>query len=370
MSSFDFDAAVVGAGAVGLATGYALSRRGLSVLVLDSEAFIGSGVSSRNSEVIHGGLYYATGSLKARLCVQGRRALYAFLDTHGVEYDRCGKLVVATASEETAALDVIERQAGVNDVEGIRRLTGAEARALEPEVNAVEALLSPESGIFDSHGYMLALQGEIETAGGVVALNTPFEGASLLSGGGFELRTGGAEPAKLSVGRLVIAAGLQAQACAELVEPYPAERIPPLHYGKGNYFVLNAKAPFSRLVYPPPITGALGVHYKRDLAGRAHFGPDLEFVEAEDYTVPEARAAGFYAYIRKFWPGLPDGSLTPDYAGIRPKLHGPGEPQPDFVIDGPAEHGVEGLVALFGIESPGLTASLAVGEEAAVRLGS
>jgi L-2-hydroxyglutarate oxidase LhgO len=267
MSDLDFEAAVVGAGAVGLACGYALARRGLSVLVIDSEAYIGSGVSSRNSEVIHGGLYYATGSLKARLCVQGRRALYAFLDTHGVEYDRCGKLVVATASEETAALDVIERQAGVNDVEGIRRLTGAEARALEPEVNAVEALLSPESGIFDSHGYMLALQGEIETAGGVVALNTPFEGASLLPGGGFELRTGGAEPAKLSVGRLVIAAGLQAQACAELVEPYPAERIPPLHYGKGNYFVLNAKAPFSRLVYPPPITGALGCTTSATLPG-------------------------------------------------------------------------------------------------------
>ena len=367
MSDLDFDAAVVGAGAVGLATAYALGRRGLSVLVLDSESGIGSGVSSRNSEVIHAGLYYATGSLKARLCVEGRRSLYAFLDSHGVAYDRCGKLVVATAPEEVAALDAIEAQAAINGVEGVRRITGAEARALEPELNAVEALSSSESGVFDSHAYMLALQGEIEAAGGVVALNAPFAGAEPLAQG-WSLRTGGEEPAVLTVGRLVIAAGLQAQACAEQVTGYPPERIPPLHYGKGNYFVLNAKAPFSRLVYPPPIKGALGVHYKRDLGGRAHFGPDLEFVDEEDYQVTEERAAGFYAYIRRFWPGLPEGSLSPDYAGIRPKLHGPDEPQPDFVIDGPGEHGVAGLVALFGIESPGLTASLAVGEEAARRL--
>ena len=368
MSSFDFDAVVVGAGAVGLATGYALARRGQSVLVIDREHHIGAGISSRNSEVIHGGLYYPTGSLKARLCVEGRRALYAFLDSHGVAYDRCGKLVVATEAAETPLLDRIADQAAINQVEGIERLTGAQARALEPEVNAVEALLSSESGVFDSHAYMLALQGEIENAGGVVVLGTPFERATPLDGGGFSLRAGGEAPATLTARSLVIAAGLGAQSCAAAVEGFPADRIPELHYGKGSYFLLRGKAPFRRLVYPPPIPGALGVHYKRDLGGQAHFGPDLEFVQAEEYDVNADRAQGFYAYIRRFWPALPDGALSPDYAGIRPKLHGPGEPQPDFVIADADDHGLPGLVALFGIESPGLTASLAVGEEAAGRL--
>jgi L-2-hydroxyglutarate oxidase LhgO len=364
-STFDLDACVIGAGAVGLATAYALARRGAATLVLEREAAIGQGVSSRNSEVIHGGLYYPTGSLKARLCVEGRRRLYRFLDEHKVAYDRCGKLVVATNEEELARLDVVLRQAEVNGVEGMARLTAQQAMAMEPALSCTGALLSPQTGVFDSHGYMLALQGEIESRGGIVALRAPLARARPLAGSGFEVRTGGPEAASLSCGLLVIAAGLGAQAAAAMVEGFPEARIPALHYGKGVYFRLNGRAPFGRLVYPPPIPGALGTHYRRDLGGQGHFGPDLQYVERPSYDVDPARAARFYADIRRYWPGLPDGALAPDYAGIRPKLHGPGEPQPDFRLDGPQVHGLEGLVALFGIESPGLTSSLAIGEAVA-----
>lgn len=369
MSDFDFDAAVVGAGSVGLATAYALGRRGLSVLVLEKGRHIGEGISSRNSEVIHAGLYYPTGSLKARLCVQGRRMLYAFLDAHGVAYDRCGKLVVATSREEVARVEAIAEQARINDVEQIELITADQAHALEPEAKALMALKSPQTGIFDSHGYMLALHGEIERMGGAVALGAPLQGATPLDGGGFRIRTGGDDPAELTVGRLVIAAGLGAQASAAAVEGFPADRIPKLYYGKGVYFALSGKAPFRMLVYPPPIHGALGVHYKRDLGGRAHFGPDLQFIDEINYDIDPGRAAAFYDYIRRFWPGLPDGALSPDYAGIRPKLHGEGQPQPDFRIDGPEVHGLKDAVALFGIESPGLTSSLAIGEAVADTLG-
>jgi L-2-hydroxyglutarate oxidase LhgO len=358
---------VVGAGAVGLACGYALARRGLATVVLEKERAIGTGVSSRNSEVIHGGLYYETGSLKARLCVEGRRALYAFLQSHGIDHDRCGKLVVATSDDEVPLLESIAAQAARNDCE-VEPVSGSRARALEPELHAVEAILSPQSGVFDSHGYMLALQGEIEDGGGGVALGAPFLRAERLPGGGFRVHVGGAEPTVLTTRRLVLAAGLGAQTCAEQVEGFPRERIPDLHYGKGSYFVLNGRAPFARLIYPAPTPGSLGLHYRRDLGGQARFGPDLEFVEIEDYRVDLARAADFYAQVRRFWPGLPDGALSPDYAGIRPKLHGPGERQPDFDIDGPEGHGIEGLAALLGIESPGLTASLAIGEEVGRRL--
>jgi L-2-hydroxyglutarate oxidase LhgO len=369
MADFDFDAVVVGAGAVGLACGYALARRGLVVAVLEQGPLIGEGVSARNSEVVHGGLYYPTGSLKARLCVEGRRALYAFCDSHKVAYDKCGKLVVATDPAGAERLEAILAQAAVNDVEGMARLTAAEAQAMEPELFCLAALHSPESGVFDSHGYMLALQGEIEAAGGAVVVSTPFEGARPRDGGGFEIKAGGAEPTTLTARFLVTAPGLSAQAVAATIEGFPRETIPQGHYGKGVYFRLSGKAPFSRLVYPPPIPGALGTHYRRDLGGQAVFGPDLAFVDTLDYSVDPGRADAFYRYIRKFWPGLPDGALQPDYAGIRPKLHGPGEPQPDFRIDGPQAHGLAGLVALFGIESPGLTSSLAIGEEVAARLG-
>jgi L-2-hydroxyglutarate oxidase LhgO len=247
-------------------------------------------------------------------------------------------------------------------------LTGPQARALEPGLAAVAALLSPTSGVFDSHGYMLALQGEIEDRGGAVVAATPFEGAAPLAGGGFTVRAGGEAPTRLTTRLLVTAPGLSAQAVAGHIEGFAADLIPALHYGKGVYFRLTGRAPFERLIYPPPIPGALGTHYRKDLGGQAVFGPDLAFVDTEDYSVDPARADGFYAYIRMFWPALPDGALAPDYAGLRPKIHGPGEAQPDFRVDGPEVHGLAGLVVLFGIESPGLTSSLAIGEVVAARL--
>ena len=369
MAEFDFDAVVVGAGAVGLACGYALTKRGLTVAVLEKEAAIGQGVSSRNSEVVHGGLYYPTGSLKARLCVQGRRALYAFCDAHHVDYDRCGKLVVATSVDEVARLDAILEQALINDVEGVAHVSKAEAIALEPELACEGALISPQSGVFDSHGYMLALEGEIGAGGGAAVTSTPFEGATPLEGGGFSVRAGGEEPATLTCRYLVTAPGLFAQDVAAKIEGFPAAEVPKGHYGKGMYFRLVGKAPFSRLIYPPPIHGALGTHYRRDLGGQAVFGPNLTYVETLDYSVDPAMRGEFAAYIRKFWPAVPEEHLSPDYAGIRPKLHGPDDPQPDFRIDDATAHKLPGLVALFGIESPGLTSSLALGEEVAGRLG-
>ena len=368
MTDFDFDAVVVGAGAVGLACGRALAKRGLSVLVLEKEPHIGRGVSSRNSEVIHGGLYYPTGSLKAQFCVEGRRALYAFLESHKVDSRKCGKLVVATEEAEVDRVEAIFQQAAANGVEGLEHLTGAQARALEPGLNAHSAILSPESGVFDSHGYMLALQGEIEDAGGSVVVSTPFDRAEPLPGGGFTVTAGGEGGATLTTRLLVTAPGLAAQAVAARIAGYPADRIPAGQFGKGVYFRLTGKAPFERLIYPPPIPGALGTHYRKDLGGQAVFGPDLSYVGTEDYSVDAAKAAEFEGYIRRFWPGLPDGALTPDYAGIRPKLHGPGEAQPDFQLRGREDHGIDGLVALFGIESPGLTSSLAIGEAVAGRL--
>jgi len=368
MTGFDFDAVVVGAGAVGLACGYALGKRGLQVAVLEKENAIGQGVSSRNSEVVHGGLYYPSGSLRARLCVAGRRALYPFLEAHNVAYDRCGKLVVATNAEEVPRLDAILKQAQVNDVEGMQRLTKAEALALEPELACEGALLSPESGVFDSHGYMVALQGEIEACSGAVVVNAPFEGATPLRGGGFEVRAGGAEPVKLACRYLVTAPGLSAQGVAGAIDGFPPAMIPKAHFGKGMYFRLIGKAPFARLIYPPPIPGALGTHYRRDLGGQGVFGPDLHYVDRPDYTVDASAEGDFYTAVRKFWPGVPEGALSADYAGIRPKIHGPGEPQPDFRIDGREAHGIGGLVALFGIESPGLTSSLAIGDEVAEKL--
>ncbi|WP_312782356.1 NAD(P)/FAD-dependent oxidoreductase [Brevundimonas sp.] len=365
---FDFDATVVGAGAVGLACGRALAKRGLSVLVLEKEPHIGQGVSSRNSEVIHGGLYYPTGSLKAKFCVEGRRALYEFLGGHKIDHWKCGKLVVATEEAEVPRIEAIFQQATTNGVEGLEHLTGAQARALEPELNAHAAILSPESGVFASHDYMLALQGEIEDAGGSVVVSTPFERAEPLSGGGFRITAGGEGGAVLTSRLLVTAPGLSAQSVAAAIDGYPPVDIPARHLGKGIYFRLTGPAPFNRLIYPPPIAGALGTHYRKDLGGQGVFGPDLAYVEAEDYSVDPAKAEEFAHYIRRFWPGVTVERLTPDYAGIRPKIHGPGEPQPDFQLHGAEHHGIDGLIALFGIESPGLTSSLVIGEAVAEAL--
>jgi L-2-hydroxyglutarate oxidase LhgO len=365
----DFDAAVVGAGAVGLAIGYCLALRGKSVIVLEKTSGIGQGISSRNSEVIHAGLYYPTDSLRAKLCVEGRRRLYPFLQAHGVAHEKCGKLIVATDESEIPRLEALAGQGARNRVEGLEWLTGDEAKAMEPELSAVAALLSVETGILDSHGYMLALQGEIEGRGGIVALRTPFLSATPIRGGGFAVRAGGDDPTQFSASTLVISAGLAAQAAALAVAGYPCEEVPRLHLGKGVYFKLAARAPFKRLVYPLPIPGALGTHYTRDLDGQGRFGPDLEFTQTETYDIDPARAEAFECAIRRYWPRLPMQALQPDYAAIRPKLHGPGQPQPDFRIDGPERHGLAGLVTMFGIESPGLTSSLAIGEEVATSLG-
>ncbi|PWR22726.1 NAD(P)/FAD-dependent oxidoreductase [Zavarzinia aquatilis] len=361
-------ALIAGAGVIGLAIGRALARKGIEVIVAEAAAAIGSGISARNSEVIHAGLYYPTGSLRHRLCMSGRRALYPYLADHGIGHRRCGKLVVATDDVEIAKIEAIAGLATCNGVEGLRLLTGAEARALEPSLACVAALFSPGTGILDSHGLMLSLQGEIEDAGGAIALATPIERASRKDGR-WLIGFGGREPGAIEADILINAAGLGAQALAGAIEGYPAALIPPLVLAKGHYFAYGHAPVFRHLIYPAPVDGGLGVHVTLDLGGRMRFGPDVEWLDAVDYRVDPARAAGFEAGIRRYFPGLPPGSLVPDYAGIRPKLTGPGAPAADFRIDGPEAHGRPGLVALFGIESPGLTACLAVADEVLVRLG-
>jgi L-2-hydroxyglutarate oxidase LhgO len=347
-----------------------LAERGRDVLLLEEERTHGQGVSSRNSEVIHAGIYYPEGSLRARFCVEGRRRLYEFLETSGVAHSRCGKLIVASDESEIPRLQALEAQGHRNGVEGLRWLSGEEARVLEPEVRAVAALLSAETGVFDSHGYMLALLGRIEAAGGALALRAPLVSARPLDSGGFEVAAGGDDPAVFRVSGLVIAAGLGAQDAAGRIEGYPPEAIPTLRFGKGVYFRVSGRPPFERLVYPLPPPGALGIHYTRDLAGQGRFGPDLEFVCDKTYDVDPAKAEMFRAAVRRYWPGVNDRDLQPDYGALRPKIHGPGEPQPDFRIDGPEVHGMEGLISLFGIESPGLTSSLAIGQFVADRIGA
>jgi L-2-hydroxyglutarate oxidase LhgO len=358
------DCLVIGAGVVGLAVARALARRGREVIIVEAESAIGTGTSSRNSEVIHAGIYYPTGLLKTRLCVEGKAMLYAFCQDHGVPHRRCGKLIVAADEAETGKLKALEAQARANGVEDLVWLTGREARALEPALKAERALLSPSTGIVDSHALMLALRGDAEAHGAMVALATPVV-SGWAEGGGVTIETGGAEPMRLRAALVVNAAGLGAQAVARAIEDVPSETIPALHLAKGNYFSLSGRAPFSRLVYPMPAAGGLGVHLTLDLAGQARFGPDVEWVETIGYDVDPRRADSFYAAIRTYWPGLPDGALQPAYAGIRPKIARPGGSSTDFVIATAADHGVSGLVSLFGVESPGLTASLAIAERIA-----
>jgi L-2-hydroxyglutarate oxidase LhgO len=364
------DTVVIGAGVVGLAVARALALAGREVIILEAESMIGTGISSRNSEVIHAGIYYPKGSLKARLCVAGRRALYAYCEAHGVPHRRCGKLIVATNAEQEANLERILAAARGNGVEDIRLITRDEALTYEPALACTGALLSPATGIVDSHGLMLALLGDAEAQGAMIAFGSEVTGGSADGEGvAVEVAAEG-ETMRLKARLLVNCAGLTAQRIAGSIAGLPRATIPTLSYAKGNYFTLTGRAPFTRLIYPVPEKGGLGVHLTLDLGGQAKFGPDVEWVERPEYDVDPARAARFYAAIRTYWPGLPDGALAPGYAGIRPKLPA-ADAAADFVIQGPKTHGVAGLINLYGIESPGLTSALAIGEHVAgmARLG-
>ena len=374
------DTVVIGAGVVGLAVARALALSGREVMVIEKEVAVGQGVSSRNSEVIHGGLYYATGSLKAKLCVRGKELLYAYCAERGLPYQQCGKLIVATDASQMEKLAKIEAQAAANGVP-VQRLSSAQAKAIEPELECLAALRSPTTGIVSAHDLMTALQGDLENAGGMVALATQvesvrfFKGHEALSGvliAQSAMKSGAnAEQIELEFHHLINATGLYAPLLARRFEGLQSEHIPPAHFAKGNYYSLAGKAPFKHLIYPIPEAAGLGVHLTLDLGGQAKFGPDVQWLEGIDspdhidYSVDPRRADGFYAEVRKYWPGLRDGQLTPSYSGVRPKITAPHEAAADFVIQGQATHGVRGLVNLFGIESPGLTSCMAIGEEVA-----
>ena len=356
------DCVVIGAGVVGLAVARALALAGREVIVVEAAEGIGTETSSRNSEVIHAGIYYPKGSLMARTCVAGRRLLYAYCAAHGVPHRNCGKLIAATNEAENEKLAEIKGRAEANGVEGMRLLSAGEARAMEPNLHCTAALLSPSTGIIDSHSYMLALQGDAEERGTMLAFHSPVTQGRVVDGG-IEIEVGGTEPMNLQCRLVVNSAGLHAPALARKIVGMPSDRIPPAYYAKGNYFTLAGRSPFSRLIYPVPVPGGLGVHITVDMGGQAKFGPDVEWIEGIDYTVDPHRADKFYAAVRRWWPELRDGALQPGYAGIRPKSVPPGVPGQDFTVQGPAQHGVPGLINLFGIESPGLTSSLALAEQ-------
>jgi len=361
------DCVVIGAGVVGLAVGRAMALQGREVIVLEAETAIGTVTSSRNSEVIHAGIYYPEGSLKGQLCVQGKWMLYDYLEQHGIEHRRCGKLVVATNDAEVDILHNVVKMAAANGCTELDWLDGAEAMALEPELSCLKALSSPTTGIIDSHGYMLSLQGEIEAHGGAVVLASPLIDADVRPDG-ILLRVGGAEPTEVLCKTVINSAGLDAQSVARALNGFPPAHIPERYLCKGNYFTLSGKAPFTQLIYPVPGAASLGCHYTRDLGGQGRFGPDAEWIDEIDYEVDPLRGDSFYQQIRRYWPSLPDGALIPAYSGMRPKLQAPGKPAQDFKIEGPAHHGIAGWVNLFGIESPGLTSSLAIGEHVAKML--
>jgi L-2-hydroxyglutarate oxidase LhgO len=351
------DAVVIGAGVVGLAVARELAMAGRELVILEAEDAIGTHTSSRNSEVIHAGIYYPKGSLKAVSCVEGKALLYEYCVSHGVPHKRSGKLIVAADDSQLSELQNIQTKAHANGVTDVVWMTRDQALALEPELSCVAALYSPSTGIIDSHSLMLAYLGDAESHGAMLALKSPLERA-FVRNDGFELHVAGSEPIQCNV--LINSAGLKAPTVARRMEGYRAELAPGEYYAKGNYYSLARRSPFSRLIYPVPEPGGLGVHVTLDLAGQARFGPDVEWVERIGYDVDPRRADRFYAAIRRYWPALPDGALLPGYSGIRPKTAGPGEPAPDFHIQGPREHGVPRLVHLFGIESPGLTASLSL----------
>lgn len=359
------EAVVVGAGVVGLAVARALALAGREVIVLERNGAIGEETSSRNSEVIHAGIYYAPGSLKARLCRQGKEMLYAYCAERGIAHKRCGKLIVAAHEGQISTLETLRANAAANDVTDLRWLSPADIQNLEPNIRVVRALFSPSTGIVDSHGLMLNLQGDLENHGGMVALHAPVQSIRTTEDG-FLLSTGGAEPMTLSARLVVNAAGLGAQALAASMQGVSP---PPLVLAIGHYYSLSGKSPFHHLVYPVPEDGGIGVHVTLDLAGQARFGPDVRWIDQVNYAFDDSRREAFIAAIRQYYPNLDEGRLQPAYTGIRPKLTGPGQPAADFHIDGPERHGVTGLVHLFGIESPGLTSSLAIAEEVRLRLG-
>ena len=360
------DCVVIGAGVVGLAVARALALQGREVMVLESENAIGTGTSSRNSEVIHAGIYYSPGSLKAKLCVEGKQMLYSYCAERGIAHSRCGKLIVATTAAQVLQLQGIAAKAAANGVGDLLLLDANEARAMEPQLSCLAALHSPSTGIIDSHALMLSLQGDIEQMGGLVVLNTAVVHAQRSHDAIILIVKDGT---RLRANTVVNAAGLSAQALAARFEGLAPAYVPPAYYAKGNYFTLAGRSPFSRLIYPVPEAAGLGVHLTLDLGGQAKFGPDVQWVDSpDDLLVDPARGEAFYGEVRKYWPALPDGALQAGYAGIRPKLNAPGEAAQDFIIQGPAEHGVPGLVNLFGIESPGLTSSLAIAASVATLL--
>jgi L-2-hydroxyglutarate oxidase LhgO len=366
----EVDAVVIGAGAVGLACAVELARRGHETYILESEREIGTGISSRNSEVIHAGLYYPTHSLKQRLCVSGARKLYEYLADRHIPHRRCGKLIVATDADQVGNLEALEDLGKQNGTEGLRMLAGSAAKDLEPNLQCNSALLSPNTGILDGHGYMLALRGEFDDHGGTLLFDASVIGLAVHADGRFIIRVGGREPYEILARYLVNSAGLYAHQLAQTMEGYNAALLPDYTLAKGSYFSCQARSAFSRLIYPVPVVGGLGVHVTLDLAGGMRFGPDVEWLghgdpRRIDYRVDAARSASFYDAIRAYWPTLPNDAIQPSFAGCRPKLGGPDQAAPDFRIDGAALHGHDGLVHLLGIESPGLTSSLAIAERVA-----
>ncbi|MFN3985983.1 MAG: NAD(P)/FAD-dependent oxidoreductase [Rhodocyclaceae bacterium] len=360
------DCIVIGAGVVGLAVARALALRGLETIVVEREQGIGSGISSRNSEVVHAGIYYPAGSHKAEWCVRGKQLLYAYCAERGIPHRRCGKFIVATSSDQIDTLARLHAAARANGVTELEMISGERARAAEPNLYCVAALNSTSTGIVDSHALMLALQGDCEAAGGMLAFGSPVLGGQC-GADGILLEVGGEQAMEITAGLVVNCAGLQAQQIAASLGGLDPAVVPPLYLAKGNYYSLSGRSPFARLIYPVPEPGGLGVHLTIDLGGQARFGPDVEWVDRIDYAVGPQRSESFYASIRHYWPALPDGALQPGYAGIRPKLTGPGQAAADFVLQGEAEHGVRGLINLFGIESPGLTSALAIAEAVAAR---
>jgi len=363
------DCVVIGAGVVGLAVARRLALSGVEVVVLEAAEAIGTETSSRNSEVIHAGIYYTTGSLKARYCVAGKHALYDFCDSHGVEHRRCGKFIVATSDDQIPELERLKNVAAANGVPDLEWRTPEEIAEVEPAVFCVGALWSPSTGIIDSHGLMLAYQGDAEEAGMMLAVHSPVIGGKIEEDG-ILLSVGGQSPMDIKARWVVNSAGLYAQKLAGSLEGLAPEFVPPTYFAKGNYYSLIGKPPFKRPIYPVPEKAGLGVHVTVDLGGQIRFGPDVEWIDQINYDVDPKRADKFYDAVRKYYPALADGAIQPAYSGIRPKLQAPDEAAKDFVLQGAAEHGINGLVNLFGIESPGLTASLAVADTVAEMLGA